>query len=66
MVIEKWQPYDIIRIKRGVCGEGFKFYFTERDTEGNVYGKTCAGSNYGPVRSTEVEFVDRPTKHMTD
>jgi hypothetical protein len=66
MDIEKWQAFDVIRIRRGVCGEGFKFFFTERDSAGNVYGKTWAGSNYGPVRSSEVEFVDRPSKLMTD
>ena len=66
MNIEKWIPYDVVRIKRGVCGEGFRFYFTNRDSDGNVYGKTWAGSDYGPVRASEVEFLDRPTKHMTD
>lgn len=66
MNIEKWQPYDVVRIKRGACGAGYTFFFTNRDSAGNVYGKTYAGSDYGPRWHHEVEFVDRPTKDMTD
>lgn len=45
---------DIVRIKRGVCGEGYAFRVAEFSTAGHGEA-TVYGHNYGPVRLSEVE-----------
>ena len=46
---------DVVRIKRGICGEGYRFTVAKilpgHFGETQVYGT----SNYGPVRLSEVE-----------
>jgi hypothetical protein len=45
-----------VRIKRGVCGEGYKFVVT--DVVWALNGELqLYGPNYGPVRLSDVELL---------
>lgn len=47
---------DRVRIRKGVCGEGYQFTVTETGTSGHGE-RILYGYNYGPVRETECELV---------
>lgn len=45
---------DLVRVKKGCCGEGHKFVVVERGLSG--HGEPIVfGANYGPVRTADLE-----------
>jgi len=49
---------DHVRIRKGICGEGYRFTVTDIGTSGHGE-RILYGRNYGPVRDSEVEIIDR-------
>jgi hypothetical protein len=46
---------DVVRIRRGICGAGFRFTVTRVVRASD--GVQLYGHNYGPVRASEVEVA---------
>lgn len=47
---------DIVRIRKGICGEGYQFTVVETGKSGHNE-RIVYGHNYGPVRESECELI---------